>query len=476
MGGTRRTDFRAKLARLRREGGADADAASAPASRAPEAPSGMPPWLRARLERRGAGASSMAPVGTPGADMDPALLRAAAAWETTTGDPADLTVVEGARGSFAARERRLPQRLPQGPTPGSTPGSTRHGDWDLAEVDHADPAAFARLAGDPALAELDLGASVFLDTETSGLGGGAGVFVYMVGLGWFEPDGTYVSWQGFLRDPGEEPALLQAVADRIGASAGLVSFFGKSFDRHRLEDKMRIAGVTPPFDARPHLDLFHPLRRLTRGAFPDAKLQTMERELLRFRRERDLPGALAPAAWFDYLAGRPHRLEGVFLHNHEDVLSLAVLAAYLGRAEREERASGAALPGPAARRAVALAETAPDRAEARAWAERALERDVKGEDRRRMQVLAAESARLSGDVAAARALYRDALEEEAGDRAAVRLFRGASMLLERAVGDRENALRMAERGLEVARRVGCPARDVSECEARVARLAAAQSR
>ena len=30
---------------------------------------------------------------------------------------------------------------------------------------------------------------------------GYGVYVYMVGLGWFEPDGTWVSWQGFLRHP-----------------------------------------------------------------------------------------------------------------------------------------------------------------------------------------------------------------------------------------------------------------------------------
>lgn len=307
MGGRRTPDFRARLARLRREGGAvgsrageaaaaDPDAAATDGldPGAAEAPSGMPPWLRARLQRRGPGAAAPGAGATPGADMDPALLRAAAAWETTTGDPADLAEVECVRGAFAAREQRLPL------------ASTRHGDWDLSEIDHADPAAFARLTGDAALSALDLRGAVFLDTETSGLGGGAGVFVYMVGLGWFEPDGTYVSWQGFLRDPGEEPALLQAVADRIGAADGLVSFFGKSFDRHRLEDKMRIAGVTPPFDARPHLDLFHPLRRLTRGAFRDARLQTMERELLRFRRERDLPGALAPAAWFDYLAGRPH--------------------------------------------------------------------------------------------------------------------------------------------------------------------------
>ena len=38
-----------------------------------------------------------------------------------------------------------------------------------------------------------------------------------------------------------------------------------------------------------------------------------------------------PAAWFDYLHGRPHRLEGVFQHNLDDVKSLVTLLAHVGR-------------------------------------------------------------------------------------------------------------------------------------------------
>ncbi|MEO1697569.1 MAG: ribonuclease H-like domain-containing protein [Planctomycetota bacterium] len=504
MGGGQE-NFRGRLARLRRDGGSgggadrppgqdagrsregetdaavDArsnrggavrgpdDAATAPPSGAGRrkrgdpvrSGAGMPMWLRAKLARKGerATADALLAEGVH-ATADP-LAAAAARWERTTGDPAGLAEQSTSRGTFVARTQRVPVH------------GTTHGAWRLDEAQHADPAAFARFTNDPALSGLDTGRAVYLDTETSGLGGGAGVYVYMVGLGWFEGDGDaaeWVSWQGFLRDPGEEPALLQAVADRVGAAPALVSFFGKSFDRHRLEDKMRIAGVTPPFADRPHLDLFHPLRRLTLGAFQDTKLQTMERELLGFRRERDLPGALAPAAWFDYLAGRPHLLEGVFLHNHEDVLSLGVLAGYLGRALAEERVCGAALPGPAARRAVALATTTKDRAEARLWAERALDRGAEGDDRRSMQLLAAESARMTGDSEAARSLYRTALEECATDRAAVRLFRGASMLLEHALGDPENARTMAERGLRLARELGCPAAEVGDLERRVARL------
>ena len=184
------------------------------------------------------------------------------------------------------------------------------------------------LTGDAALYDLPLADTVFLDTETTGLSGGAGVFVYMVGLARFVPGGIEV-WQGFMAGPEQEAALLDAVRQRIEASAGVVSFFGKSFDRHRLEDKMRLHGIAPPFDGLPHLDLYHPLRRLFGKGFGDGRLQTMERELCGLVRPDDLPGSFAPEAWFDFLAGRAHRLEGVFQHNLDDVLSLISLAQWL---------------------------------------------------------------------------------------------------------------------------------------------------
>ncbi|MEM8713823.1 MAG: ribonuclease H-like domain-containing protein [Planctomycetota bacterium] len=370
-------------------------------------------------------------------------------WKTTEGDPTDLVQVERLEGSFSAREQRI--KLLTSEEEASKPEASTsfyHGEWALDEVDAADATVIARIARDPELESIDLRDAIFLDTETSGLSGGAGVYVYMVGLGFFEGD-SYVSWQSFLRHPGEERAMLAEVADRIRGRSAVVSFFGKSFDRHRLEDKMRIAGVEPPFEGRPHLDLYHPFRRLTQGQLPNGRLQTMERALLGFQRERDLPGSLAPAAWFDYLAGRPHLLEGVFQHNHEDVLSLVSLSAYLGRVEEENRRCGAPLRGHAPRRAAALAETAVS-AEARLrWAETALARSVEGADRRRMQLLVADHHRRTGAVDAARAAYREALEECADDRLAIDLFVGASMLLEHSVGDLPHARGFAQRALSL---------------------------
>ncbi len=348
--------------------------------------------------------------------------------------------------------------------------SAAHGDWRLAEIEGAEARSIERLSKDPALADIDLRRAIYLDTETTGLSGGAGVYVYMVGLGWFEGD-QYVSWQGFLRHPGEEAALLEEVARLIAGAPSVVSFFGKSFDRHRLEDKMKIAGVEPPFEGRPHLDLYHPMRRLTRGAFPNGKLQTLEKGLLGFHRERDLPGSLAPAAWFDYLAGRPHMLEGVFHHNYEDVLSLVVMAAYLGRAEIGTRASGEPLRGPDAHRARALAETAGDADERLRWATVALDGGAEGEGRRAMQLLRADLLRRARRTEEARAAYREALEECAEDRTAIDLFVGASMLLEHDLRDTDNALRMAERALSVARIERRPSGVLDGLKLRASRLA-----
>jgi uncharacterized protein YprB with RNaseH-like and TPR domain len=211
-----------------------------------------------------------------------------------------------------------------------TTPAERHGAGALADALLADRERLAREARDERLAGLDPADALYLDTETTGLAGGSGTYVWLVGLGSFG-EGRFGVWQGFLSEPAEERALLELVAQRIRAAAYVVSFFGKSFDRHRLEDKMRLHGIAPPFAEKPHLDLYWPLRRRHRGRFADCRLRTLEFELCGIEREDDLPGSFAPAAWFDFLHGRPHRLEGVFQHNLDDVKSLATLLAHLAR-------------------------------------------------------------------------------------------------------------------------------------------------
>jgi hypothetical protein len=63
---------------------------------------------------------------------------------------------------------------------------------------------------------------------------------------------------------------------------------------------------------------------------PGCRLAEAERRLLRIERMDDIPGALIPALYFDYVrAGRAAPLRGVFQHNAEDVLSLVGVLAQL---------------------------------------------------------------------------------------------------------------------------------------------------
>ena len=115
----------------------------------------------------------------------------------------------------------------------------------------------------------------------------------------------------------------------------------------------------------------------------DAKLQTMERVLCGLERADDLPGSFAPAAWYDFLGARAHRLEDVFRHNEDDVLSLVVLTAHLGRTWDERRADGSDLSGDALARARGVVRTLDAlrrRLEAAPWLERARARGSDADD------------------------------------------------------------------------------------------------
>ena len=74
-------------------------------------------------------------------------------------------------------------------------------------------------ANDPRIAELPINKFAFLDTETSGLAGGTGTYAFLVGAARFV-DGKFVLQQFFMRDPAEEPALLEGLAQFPGALRG----------------------------------------------------------------------------------------------------------------------------------------------------------------------------------------------------------------------------------------------------------------
>jgi uncharacterized protein YprB with RNaseH-like and TPR domain len=177
---------------------------------------------------------------------------------------------------------------------------------------------------------LSLDQCLFLDTETTGLSGGAGTIVFNVGMAFVE-GGEVVVEQLLMRHFEEEPALLAQVGVRLAQHPVLVTYVGKTFDRHRLAARMALHRLPTDMLRDEHLDLYHVARREWRTQLPDCRLRTVEQRILGLHREDDLPGSEAPRAFLDWVRDRSGPLDRVLEHNRLDVLSVVALLAVLGR-------------------------------------------------------------------------------------------------------------------------------------------------
>lgn len=188
----------------------------------------------------------------------------------------------------------------------------------------------ALLALDPRLASCEPSSALYLDTETTGLGPGAGTVAFLVGLAYWDESEGLVCEQLLVRQLGEEAPLLARVAERIRAASMLVTFNGKSFDLPVL--RARFVMGRAAFPAEPgHLDLVHVARRLHKGRGFGARLGTVEREVLGFVREDDVPSSEVSACYLHFLrTGDTRSLLKVVDHNLWDVVSMAALVALYG--------------------------------------------------------------------------------------------------------------------------------------------------
>lgn len=169
---------------------------------------------------------------------------------------------------------------------------------------------------------------LFFDTETTGLGIGAGNVPFMLGFGYYEED-AFVMEQCLLRHPGDEPAVLAYFSSVLQKYTFVVSYNGRTFDWPVLKNRYIMNRIAWMGEHVQHLDFLYPSRSLWRRILPSCSLSSVESERLGFVREGDVPGSLAPTLYFQYMQRKePALLDGVFVHNAQDLLSLAGLAAY----------------------------------------------------------------------------------------------------------------------------------------------------
>ena len=178
-----------------------------------------------------------------------------------------------------------------------------------------------------------------LDIESLGLRG-SGVMAFLVALGIQRAESLECE-QLLLVDPGEEAALLTAVAARIGSHRLWLTYNGRSFDIPVLAARCTVNRLdSNSVHPRLHGDLLGPVRRLFRERLGACTLRHAEISLLNHRRVDDVPGFEAPGRYRAWLGGAPAAvLDGVVQHNLQDIVSTVVVGARLAAHVGGERVS-----------------------------------------------------------------------------------------------------------------------------------------
>jgi len=182
----------------------------------------------------------------------------------------------------------------------------------------------------PAL-DPDPGRIAYVDTETTGLAGGAGTYVFTASIATPIDCGLRLV-QLFLPEPGMESAFLYALRQEVELASGIATFNGGSFDLPVLRTRWVMARMPGELTHGPHTDLLTLVRALYRHRLENCTLRFVEQRVLGYERDDPLPSALVPDAYFDYLrAGSRDFLEAALEHNRLDVISLVHLHSRLLR-------------------------------------------------------------------------------------------------------------------------------------------------
>lgn len=170
----------------------------------------------------------------------------------------------------------------------------------------------------------------WLDTETTGLAGGTGTYVFLIGLGAID-DSEFILTQYFLRDLAGEAQMLQAVSDHLRRFDALVTFNGTRFDLPLLQTRFLLSRIRPSFDPEGHLDVMTFARRLWYRRLGGYSMSLLEQAVLKVERFVDVPGWQIPSLYVQYLhTGDDECIEPVFAHNAQDLLSLVALHGVTG--------------------------------------------------------------------------------------------------------------------------------------------------
>jgi len=166
---------------------------------------------------------------------------------------------------------------------------------------------------------------LFLDTETTGLSGGAGTVAFLVGIGYVKDD-CFMIEQYLMRDYADEPELIDRLAERMEEFDCVCTFNGKTFDMPLLEARFTMCRMRHRWCALENLDLLHPARRAWKLRLGSCRLARLEEMILGIHRTGDLPGSEVPQRYFEFLkTGDMSLLDDIIVHNRQDIATLMTL-------------------------------------------------------------------------------------------------------------------------------------------------------
>ena len=302
--------------------------------------------------------------------------------------------------------------------------------------------AFSLLSRGDDSFEIDLERALFIDTETTGLAGGSGTCAFLVGCGFVEDD-SFVVRQLFMRDYGDEAAMLHELREILSGYDVLVSYNGKTFDIPLLESRFVLARQRLSFERMLHFDLLHPARSLWKARLESCRLMELEYRLLGLEREDDVPGHLIPELYFRFLrTGDASQIGNVFHHNRHDILSLAALTVCASDLLDENHVPDEPLDDVSLGR---LFERAGQAEHSMIHYRRAVEAGVTGVARRcALKALAGQHKR-RGDLDDARAIWYELMDENTLE--SVYALHELAMVAEHRDGDFADGVELCDRAL-----------------------------
>lgn len=182
--------------------------------------------------------------------------------------------------------------------------------------------------------------ALFLDTETTGLSGGTGTVAFLVGVGYVEK-GRLTVEQLLMPTYAHEGEMLDRISTLMADKDTVIHFNGKTFDMPLLKSRFTMNRMQDQYFELHQLDLLHPAKRLWKLRLGSCRLCNLEKEILGFERDGDIPGSEVPERYFTYLkTGDLTLLEDVIDHNRQDIVTLMhLLVRLLDAYSRPENAT-----------------------------------------------------------------------------------------------------------------------------------------